>query len=106
MTMKYYAPNDVTSPKDCVRNIEVLYDGGDDFVSVASLDWKRIPSIAMRWNVAQREWNDSEKKKGKKECVGMPSSHGYPVWFILPKELFDQQSDLRQAIEKYLKNQS
>ena len=104
--MRYYAPNDVISPKDCVSNIEVLYDGGEDSVSVAYLDWDGISHIAMRWNVAHREWKDSEKKKGKNDCVGMPSSRGYPVWFILPKELFDQQSDLRQAIENHLQKQN
>lgn len=104
--MKYYAPKDVTSPKDCVSNIEVLYDGGEDSVSVVSLDWNKTPSLAMRWNVAYREKNDSDKKNNRKKCIGMPLSNSHPVWFILPKELFDQQSDLRQAIENHLQKQN
>lgn len=97
--MKYFPPQTINSPTDYVSNVKVLYDGGDDSVSVASLEWEGQSHIAMRWNIARREWNDSDKKNNKKTCVGMPSSHGYPVWFILPDELFDSQSDLNKAIK-------
>ena len=102
--MKYFPPIKVISPTEYVSNVKVLYDGGDDSVSVASLEWEGNPCIAMRWNIARREWDDSEKIKNKKTCVGMPSSHGYPVWFILPEELFDSQSDLNKAIKDFLMN--
>ncbi len=98
--MEYYSPKGVISPVDCVSNVQVLYDGGDGSVSVASLEWEGNPCIAIRWNIARREWDDTEKKQNKKTCVGMPSSHGYPVWFILPDELFDSKSDLHKAIAK------
>lgn len=94
----YVDPADVTSPKDRVREVKVLYDGGEESVSVVSLRWGDEESIGMRWNVANREWDD-EKLKEEKTCVGMPSSRGYPVWFILPKDLFDSQSDLNKAIK-------
>jgi len=77
--MNYTPPSSVNSPKDCVSNVQVVYDGGDKSVSVAKLDWDGEPCIAMRWNVARREWDDPEKKSGKRMAVGMPTSHGYPV---------------------------
>ena len=99
--MKYCSPKDVISPADYVSNVQILYDGGNDSVSIASLEWEGNPCIAIRWNIARREWDDTEKKQDKKTCVGMPSSHGYPVWFILPDKLFDSKSDLYKAIEEY-----
>lgn len=67
--MKYFSPIKVISPTDYVSNVKVLYDGGDDSVSVASLEWEGNPCIAMRWNIARREWDDLEKiKKHVLEC--------------------------------------
>ena len=102
--MKYFPSAKVISPTDYVSNIKVLYDGGDNSVSVASLKWEGKPCIAMRWNIARREWDDPEKIENKKTCIGMPSSHGYPVWFILPDELFNSQSDLNKAIDDFYKD--
>jgi len=31
-------------------------------------------------------------------CVGMPTSHGIPVWFILPDEMFEPDSDIGKAL--------
>ena len=53
--MKYFPLEEVISPKDCVSNIKILYDGGESSVSVTSLEWEEEPCIAMRWNVARRE---------------------------------------------------
>jgi hypothetical protein len=97
--MNYTPPNTVTSPRDYISNLCVLFDGGEDSVSVARLHWEGKPCIAMRWNVARREWDDPEKKSGKKVCVGMPSSHGFPVWFLLPDELLEEESDLRRLVK-------
>ncbi len=97
--MKYTPPSTVTSPQDYISNIRVIFDGGVDSFSVAKLDWEGEPRIAMRWNVARREWDDPEKQSGKKVCVGMPSSHGYPVWFVLPDELASKDSDIWKQIE-------
>ena len=100
--MQYKQPNTVIGPRDYVSNVHVVYDGGVDSFSVAKLDWEGKPHIAMRWNVAAREWNDQEKKNNKKLCVGMPSSHGYPVWFVLPKEFFDESSEVWKLIRSKL----
>jgi hypothetical protein len=53
--MQYTPPNTVTSPRDCVSNINVIFDGGTGSspFSVAKLDWDGTPCIAMRWNVGQ-----------------------------------------------------
>ncbi|HEX3628355.1 MAG TPA: hypothetical protein VH280_23345 [Verrucomicrobiae bacterium] len=88
--MKYTAPASVTAPQDFISNIRVIYDGGDDSFSLAQLDWEGKPCFAMRWNVARREWDDPNKALGKNVCVGMPSSHGHPVWFVLPDEIMKQ----------------
>jgi len=97
--MNYTPPSSVNSPKDCVSNVQVVYDGGDKSVSVAKLDWDGEPCIAMRWNVARREWDDPEKKSGKRMAVGMPTSHGYPVWLILPNKLLKKNSKIWKKIE-------
>lgn len=102
--MLYKQPNTVTSPQDCVSNINVIFDGGTGSYpfSVAKLDWDGVPCIAMRWNVGQREWDDPQKKNNNKECVGMPVSRGFPVWFVLPKEFFDQNSEVWKQIKSKL----
>lgn len=100
--MKYAPPNTVTSPQDYITNIRVIFDGGEDSVSIAKLDWEGVTRIAMRWNVARREWDDPEKQSGKKVCVGMPSSHGFPVWFVLPDDFFSKDSEMRKLIESQL----
>jgi len=103
--MQYKAPNAVTSPKDCVSNINVIFDGGvipPTHFSVAKLDWDGDPCIAMRWNVGQREWDEPDKQNNQQICAGMPVSRGYPVWFVLPKELFDENSDVWKQIKSKL----
>lgn len=82
--MKYYKPVEVTSPKDFIKIIEILDEGDEDSYAIAIIEWEGIKQVGIRWNVARREWNETEKINERKTCVGMPSSHGYPVWFILP----------------------
>src|SRR5687767_1789102 len=96
--MNYTAPATVIGPQDFVRNVQVIHDGGEGSVSIARLDWEGSLVFAMRWNVARREWEDPEKASGSKVCVGMPSSHGHPVWFVLPDEMFDRDSEMWQHI--------
>lgn len=84
--MKYIKPNKVTSPQKYVEIIEVLHDGGEESFSIARIRWDGTECFAIRWNVAAPEWEVQDKINEKKFCVGMPSSHGYPVWFVLPEE--------------------
>ena len=96
----------VTAPQDCVSNLRVIYDGGDGSApgsspfSLAQLDWEGVPRFAIRWNVAQREWDEPDKISGIKTCVGLPISRSHAVWFILPDELFNQDSKIWSLIRK------
>lgn len=98
--MNYTSPGTITSPRDYISNIRVIFDGGEASFSLAKLDWEGKPCFAMRWNVARREWDDIEKSSGKKVCVGMPSSHGYPVWFVLPDTFINKDPEIWGLIDK------
>ena len=90
--MKYQNPQTVTSPQDLIKNIQVIFDGGDGLngtqgYSIAILeDHEGNLSIGMRWNVSHREYDDTDKCNNVTECVGNPQSRGYSTWFILPKD--------------------
>lgn len=99
--MKYRKPEKVLSPRDAVKGVNVVYDGGEGSISVAKILWYDKEVIGVRWNVAMREWDDEDKIKGK-ECLGMPTSTGHPVWFIVPDEFLDKDSELWKEIEKGL----
>ncbi len=96
--MIYIQPAQVTSPQDAISNLNVLFDGGEDSVSVARLDWFGNSVIAMRWNIALREWDDPDKISEAKPCLGMPVSRGYPTWFILPEDMFNSNTELSVAL--------
>jgi len=99
--MKYYDPNTIYCPKDFVTKVEIISKGTEDTVSIAKIIWDKKEHIGIRWNVARREWNDVNKCNDKKICVGMPSSHGHPVWFILPEGLIDITSkEFKDFIDK------
>ena len=105
LDMRYTPPNTVTSPRDCVSNINVIFDGGvipPTHFSVARLDWEGSPCLVMRWNVGQREWDDPEKQNNQKVCLGMPVSRGFPVWFVLPEVLLNEHSEVWKQIKSKL----
>lgn len=99
--MKYRKPGQVLSPRDAISEVNVIFDGGENSISVAKVKWYDEYKLGIRWNVALREWDDSEKQNGK-ECLGMPTSTGHPVWFIIPDDFFDKESDIWKEIEKGL----
>lgn len=80
----YVNPANVVSPRDCISNLKVIFDGGVDSFSVAEMDWDGSKVLGIRWNVALREWDRQDKLSGLVICLGMPTSRAYPVWFILP----------------------
>jgi hypothetical protein len=100
--MKYIPPQNVTGPQDYISSVTVLYDGQDEGFSIAKIVWEDTACYGIRWNIARREWDDPEKVANKKTCVGMPSSHGYPVWFILPNELLNPNSEYLKKIQEDL----
>lgn len=105
--IKYHPASTVLSPKDCVSNVQVIYDGGAEKgeFSIAVLEWHGKPCIGIRWNITERELSIPEKKSGERICVGEPNSRGNPTWFILPdnflKQLF-QGGNITNEIRKYM----
>jgi hypothetical protein len=62
--MIYHDPATVLSPRDCIDQVQVLYDGGlTDLYSLAIVTWEGQDRIGIRWNVNQREWNDPQKSQ-------------------------------------------
>lgn len=84
--MIYKKPIEVISPKGKVKDIKILFDGGDESFSLAKLKWNGKYCHAIRWNVSANEWTNSQKRNELIECLGMPSSRGHSTWFILPSE--------------------
>jgi len=97
--MIYTLPQEVTSPKDMVKNIRVLLDEGAEGVSIAVLDWGGKQAIGMRWNIALREWDDADKIAENKPCMGQPTSRGYSTWFILPNEIAQENSKINELLK-------
>lgn len=82
--MNYNHPVQERSPRGYTKHITPLYDEGEEGCSIAILeDCNGYKSIGIRWNVSEKEWNDSCKTKAGMKCVEMPQSRGYSVWFIL-----------------------
>lgn len=102
MPFKYPPPGTVLSPRDFVDSVNVIHDDGAASYSLAEIEWEGKKCIAIRWNVARREQDDPNKQSGAKMSVGMPSSHGIPVWFILPDDLFDKNSAAYKKLQKFL----
>jgi hypothetical protein len=98
MAKRYRDPKTIYSPKDAIKNVEVVFEDPDG-VSIAKIKWYDEDVIGIRWNVALREWDDNEKMSGQKECLGMPISRAHPAWFILPKDLSDDQSEVSKALK-------
>lgn len=105
----HHPANTVVSPRDCVKNVVPIYDGGPNYgeYSVAILEWNGNPCIGIRWNITERELNNPDKVSGKVICVGEPNSRGYATWFILPDDFLRDllsQGDISIKIQKYLNN--
>jgi hypothetical protein len=77
---KYTDPKTVLTPKGRIKNLEVIYDGGEDSWSLARMLWDNAPIIGMRWNGGF---------DNGKPSIGMPSARGYATWFVVPSEVGD-----------------
>lgn len=82
--MIYTEPMRVTAPRDFIEIQEIIYDGGEESVSIARLKWEGEEVYGIRWNVSMNEWNDEQKRNETRTCLGMPISYSHPVWFVLP----------------------
>jgi hypothetical protein len=78
--MSYTKPENVLTPKGSISNLEVLYDGGENSWSLASMKWDGVDVLGMRWNGGSNNGTPS---------VGTPQSRGYPTWFVVPEEVGD-----------------
>ena len=85
--MSYVDPNTVLSPKGSIKDLEVIYNGGENSWSLARMKWDDSPVIAMRWNGGS---------SNRRPSIGNPSSRGYPTWFVVP-------DNVGEAIESMLK---
>ncbi|WP_187477728.1 hypothetical protein [Amniculibacterium sp. G2-70] len=94
----YRDPKTIYSPRDMITDVDVIFEDHDT-VSIAKIKWNDSNVIGIRWNIALREWDDTDKMNGTKECLGLPISRGYPTWFILPDQILDKNSDIRKAID-------
>lgn len=77
--MTYITPDKVVSPKRRLKDLEVIYDGGEGEWSLAKMKWDGDSAIGIRWNGTSDDPNP--------KCTGNPQSSGHPTWFILPKEI-------------------
>jgi hypothetical protein len=82
LTKKWTKPEEVLSPANRVKAVKkVLYNGGENSLSVAILDFvhdggnRESEAVGIRWN-----GSDFDTR-------GFPSVRQYPVWFIVPGEL-------------------
>lgn len=76
--MGYIPPQDVKSPRDRLRVLRVLHDGGEWSWSVALVFWDEEYRLAFRWNGGSDDPNQPSK--------GNPQSRGLPTWTMLPND--------------------
>jgi hypothetical protein len=86
--MSYIDPRTVISPKNLVRDLEIVFDAGsrEGSWAVATFLWDNKPRVGIRWN--------GELGQG----VGTPQSRGVPTWFVLPEELAEPVLDCVRKI--------
>jgi len=70
--MSYVRPEEVLSPKAMVGGVlEVIYDPGENRMSVARILWEEEEKIATRWNGSDEQ------------PLGNPVSRGHATWFVV-----------------------
>lgn len=89
--MPYTDPSTVRSPKDRVRDVEVIFDKGpkEGSWSVAKLKFDGSDAVGIRWN-----------GEVAKPGVGTPSSRSNPTWFIVPSEIADTLVETAKSLSK------
>lgn len=107
MPYVYNLPQKVLSPVKNIRNVRVLFDGGNfhGAYSIARVEWNSNEVLAIRWNINENEANDPQKISGAKICLGEPNSRGYSTWFILPDDFIVKilgDDKLREDLQAYI----
>ena len=94
----YIRPEDVLSPRDKVKNLEIIRNNDKEDYSIALLEYDGIECVGVRWNTTNEE----------KDNIGTPQSRGVHTWFILPKEVakvyLEKFLEEKEKKEKNLKN--
>jgi len=107
MPYKINDPTTVLSPRKNVKNVTVLYNGGNipGAYSIAKLKWNGDDVIGIRWNISENEI--SNKSNGIDLCLGEPNSRGYSTWFVLPDDMINKlitDDNLKTELSKYLES--
>lgn len=100
--MKYTDPRTVLSPRKVISDLNVIHDGGEEGISVATMKWDGVDAIGIRWNIAMNEWDEPMKISEKKVCLGLPTSRAFPVWYILPS-LEKCSDEVKKIVKEKLK---
>jgi len=83
--MKYIKPAAVLSPRDFISNVRVLYDGGEDYVSVALLEWEGEECLAIRWNVRPARGATPKSALAGSAAWACPHRTAIPCGLCCPK---------------------
>lgn len=67
-------PTEVISPKSKVKKVYMVFNQKEEGFALATLLYGESVRIGIRWN-------------GEENELGYPHSHGYPTWFIIPKNV-------------------
>jgi hypothetical protein len=73
--MPYIKPDDVISPKNSFRLLEVLHDDGEGSYSICIGFWDKKITLFLRWNGTE------------KLPLGNPQSRGLSTWLVIPDDL-------------------
>lgn len=96
---RYYDPSpngecDHPSGIKVVRTICQNVQRADHSYTIAEVDDNGTQRYAIRWNIANLQYNSPACQSGKNVCLGFPYSHSYPTWFILPKETVVDENNI------------
>jgi hypothetical protein len=67
-------PNTVDSPRDLIKQLDVVFQCEDENYAIATAMKDGEPRMMIRWNGTGTE-------------LGYPNAFGKPVWFDLPNDL-------------------
>lgn len=83
----------VNSPRSRVGGpYKIVKIGENEKYAIVTLYWDKNPTLGIRWF---------------DQYPGMPSSHGYRTWFIIPSELWNAiiptlDKDKQESVKKFL----
>jgi hypothetical protein len=89
--MNYTDPRTVLTPKGRITDLDVIYDGGENSWSLASMCWDGTEVLGMRWNGGLSNGQPT---------VGNPQSRGKPTWFVVPSEVGDAIKEMLRFQKK------